>query len=52
MKNKEDIQRDTEVNVGETEEKSTENCIWVNGYGLYDPMKKQVLLDELEKVTQ
>ena len=44
MKNKEDIRK------GLADADSAENCIWIPEYGLYDPMRKKNLTDELEKV--
>ena len=42
-KNKEEINKDSAHAEGE----APENCIWIPEYGLYDPMRKQVLTDEL-----
>ena len=44
MKNKEEIKS------GHAAEKSAENCIWIPEYGLYDPMRKKNLTDELDKL--
>jgi hypothetical protein len=46
MKNKEEIRK------GHTNIDSAENCIWIPEYGLYDPMRKRNLTDELEKVVE
>ena len=47
MKNKEEIKR----GLAHTQADSAEDCIWIPEYGLYDPMRKTNLIDELEKVA-
>jgi len=46
LKNKEEIKR------GHSNADSTEDCIWIPEYGLYDPMRKKNLIDELEKLKK
>jgi len=47
MKNREEIRK----GLSEDNDSSAENCIWIPEYGLYDPMRKKNLTEELEKVV-